>query len=326
MQIAFCILFALILVTITVFIFLFKGYKKDYINSIESTSLPPKFITGLASYCTDLLYHLPFFRKSALYNKTRKLTSAIDVGMSSDKSTYLHHLKITSNIIIVLSISSLLGFTYTISFITSDADSVAELSRPLNGDGNQNISLKTDSELYSGIIDITVEDEKYTFDEVMKIFSGYRADFDSYVLSNNISFLHVDSPLNLPNTWGDEEISVSWFISQPDVIDYTGNLIRDNIVSSGVSVEITATLTLDEISADICYQLIVYPPKVTDKELVENYLNKFINSEKKRTDDVVELPENILGFDISYSSPKEVYPTLDIYYYGYHNLYTCNHS
>ena len=96
---------------------------------------------------------------------------------------------------------------------------------------------------------------KGTFDEAMNIFSSYRAEFDSHVLGDNSSFLHVTNTLNMPSTWGDENISVSWNISNPDIIDYTGKLQAENIPDDGIVLEVVATLTLDETSADICYQL-----------------------------------------------------------------------
>ena len=326
MHVTFIILFAIIFITIIICVFMFKEYKKDYLKSLEQRQLSLSFLLGFSAFCTDLIYKLPSFRNSASYNKTKKLVSSVNVGGSPDKSTYLHHLRLVSYIVAIISILSFLGFAYTISLITADKNTVSNLTRPSNGDGSQSISLNTDSELYTGVIDITIEDKKYSFDEVMKIFSDIRSSFDNHVLADNISFLHIDSPLNLPSVWGNEEISVSWFIGTPDIIDYTGALIEENIVSSGVPVEIVATLTLDDISADICYTLMVFPPKVTDKDIVEGYLNKFVNSEINRTEDVVELPDNILGFNISFSQKEKVYPSMDIYSYCRSNLNTCNYS
>ncbi len=326
MLVTFIIIFAIIFIALFICVIMFKEYKKDYLKSLEPKQLSLSFLLGFSAFCTDLIYKLSFFRSSTLYNKTKKLVSSVNVGASPDKSTYLHHLRLVSYIVAIISILSFLGFAYTFSLIAADNNSVTNVTRPSNGDGSQSISLNTDSELYTGVIDITIEDKKYSFDEVMKIFSDIRTNFDNHVLADNISFLHIDSPLNLPSVWGDEDISVSWFIGAPDVIDYTGALIEENIISSGVPVELVATLTLDDISADICYTLMVFPPKVTDKDIVEGYLNKFVNSEINRTEKVVELPDNILGFNISFSQKEKVYPSMDIYSYCCFNIYTYNYS
>ena len=321
MQLAFIIIFSFIFIITGLCIFKFRYYNQKYISTIDSKKLSIRFILGFCSLCTDLLYKLPFFKSSSTYTKTKGLVSSVYIDDTPEKNLYVHHLRLISYTVIITLIGSFLGLMYTVSLYNTNTDEIAQLTRPANGEGNQNISLITDSELYSGSIDLTIEDRKYTFDEVMKIFGEHRSAFDTHVLKNNISFLHVDSPLNFPTTWGDKNISISWFISATDIIDYSGSLISENITSEGVPLEIVATMTLDDISADICYQLIVFPPKLSDKERVETYLNKIINSNQQLTKDVVILPDNVLGFDISYSKDNKVYPTMDIYNYYFYSSY-----
>ncbi len=313
MQLAFIIIFAATLIITISCIFLFKKYKQDYVKSLNIKSSSVRFLSGFSALCTDFLYKLSLFKNSNSFKKTKRHISSLNIGESPDKCLYAHHLQLVSYAVITICLSSFLGLAYTLSILDGSTNSVVEITRPSNGDGEQNISLKTDSELYSGDINITIKDRNYTFDEVMDIFSSYRSKFDSYVLNENSSFLHIDSSLNLPSVWGKENISISWFISATDVIDYSGQLIDKNISSEGVPVELVATLTLDDISADICYQLIIFPSKTTNKEQLESYLNDIINSEYNLTKDTIALPDNILGFDISYSSKNTVYPSMDIY-------------
>lgn len=308
MQPAFIIIFALIFLSTVLCVFIFREYKRDYLKTIDSQRLSLRFVLGFSALCTDMLHRLDFIKRTGVYNKSKKRLAALNTGESPEKSIYIHHLQLISYTVVVVLVVSFLGLAYTATLSDADKSSVLNVTRPDNGDGSQSISLVTDSELYSGPIDITIEDRKYTFDEAMEIFSAVRADFDAYVLNENISFLQVDSALRLPSSWGDDNISVSWYISSPDIIDYTGSINEENVVSTGVSLEIIATMTLNEISADICYQLTVFPPKVTGKEKIISYLNKYINSDKNSTKDVVSLPDNILGFDISYSTDAEVYP------------------
>lgn len=321
MQLGFFIFFAIIFFVIVLCIFIFRKYKIDYISTIDNKKISLRLVLGFCALCTDLLYKVSFFRKSNKYKKTKELISSLYVGESSEENMYLYHLKLMSYIVVSVLIGTLLGLVYSITSYDNSSNKISEIQRPSNGDGSQNISLITDSELYSGSIDLTIENQKYSFDEVMDIFFKNRASFDKYVLSDNISFLYIDSPLNLPTTWGDENISISWFISSSDIIDYSGILNSENITPDGVPLEIVATMTLDDFSADICYQLMVFPPKLSDKDKIENYINSVINSSEQLTKDTISLPNNIFGFDISYSEGNKVYPTMDIFNYHLHTSY-----
>ena len=311
MQIVFIVIFALIFIFNILCIFIFRKYNCDFIRQIDNKTLSIRFVLGFASKCTDLVQSLSIIRKSRAYENTKQRLSALNINAPADKNVYIHHLKLASYIITIVLISSFIGIAYTASQLGTSNALITELSRPSSGEGSQNISLITDSEAYSGTIEINIDEKEYSFDEVMDIFSSYRADFDTYVLGDNASFLHVTSPLNLPSTWGDENIRISWYISDVDIVDFSGNIISDNLSEDGSSVEIIATLTLGDISADICYQVKVFPTLPTDRDLLTSYVNDYINSDSNRSDDTISLPSEYNGQAVSFFEENEVYPSMD---------------
>lgn len=290
---------------------IFRNYKSDYIKALDKKEFSLRFILGLAAACTDIFHKIPFLKKTNAYSKERQLLSSINVGISTDKSQYNYHLRIITYSICIIFICCFLGFAYSITISDKKEDSIANITRPSAGEGDQTISLITDNDIYSGSIDFTIKEEEYSFDEVMDIFSSHRTDFDRTVLGENISFLHIDSPLTLPSTFGDEGITVSWYISDTHILDYTGTLIAENISRDGSSLELIATFTLGDFSADICYQLKVYPPKLSAKDALTLWVNDYINSDSNSTDSIVELPKSINGYSISFFKEKTVYPSMD---------------
>lgn len=316
MQTAFTIIFAVIFSATLLGIFIFKKYKEDFLDKLEKKdkkALSLQFILGFSAWCVDLCYRLPFIRKFSSYEKKKQLLSALNTDISGEKSVYLHHIRLCSYIITIVLISSFLGIVYTASLSTHKDMNLTSITRPLTGEGTKDLSLMIDSETYSGTIDITVHEKEYSFDEAMDIFNKHRAQFDSYVLGDNTSFLYITSPLNLPSGWGDENISVTWNISNTDIIDYSGNIKTENLTTEGSPLEIIATLTLSDISADICYEVVVYPSDESPAASIKSYLEDYINSKDNVTAKTVLLPSEYNGQPILFYEEKEVYPSMDFY-------------
>lgn len=316
MQTAFTIIFAVIFLATLIGILIFKKYKEELLSELKQKykkDLSLQFILGFSTWCVDLCHRLTFIKKSSSYEKKKQLLSALNTDISGEKSVYLHHIKLCSYIITIVLISSFLGIVYTASLSTHKDINLTSITRPLTGEGTQDVSLIIDSETYSGTINITVDEKEYSFDEAMDIFNKHRADFDSYVLGDNTSFLYITSPLNLPSSWGDENISVTWNISNTNIIDYSGNIKTENLTTEGSPLEIVATLTLSDISADICYEAVVYPSDESPAASLKSYLEDYINSEDNVTAKTVLLPSEYNGQPILFYEEKEVYPSMDFY-------------
>lgn len=309
----FIIIFAAVFILLLICIFVFRKHKQNFISQIDKETLSLRFVLGFSAWCADLYRRLPFAGKSPKYEKKKQLLSALTPDTSAEKNMYLHHIKLASYFIAIALICSFLGLVYTVSLSTHEKETITNITRPITGEGSQNISLITDSETFSGRLELTVDEKKYTFDEAMDIFSHYRAEFDNYVLGDNTSFLYITTPINLPSSWGDENISVTWDISNPDIIDYSGNINTEALTEEGSALEIIASLTLTDITADICYELVVYPPDEASDEAFKAYINEYINSAENITRSDVTLPSEYNGQAIVFYEDREVYPSVDIH-------------
>lgn len=217
---------------------------------------------------------------------------------------------------------SVIAIIYCISLIFSSANAINSISRPDIGEGDKTISINVDSEIYSGTIDIDIQEKKLTFEEAMNIFSNYRQELDHNVIGENSSFLKVTTPLYFPSSIGKENIAISWYISNPNVIDYTGNILTENMTAETEDIEIIATLKLDEHTAEICYFVTVYKTPLTSKEELSNYINNVINDEKLLSENEIVLPSEMNNIDLSFYANKNSFPPLLFYLFYATNPYT----
>ena len=205
-------------------------------------------------------------------------------------------------------IISLFAAIYCISqFIVKD-DEISSISRPNIGEGDSTISINVNSEIYSGTIDIEVQEKQITFEEAINIFSKYRDELDHFVLSENKSFSEITSPLNFPSQIGTENISISWYISDPNIIDYTGDILFDNMLSDNANLEITATLKLGGHFANILYNVTVTKKVPTAKEQLSKYLNNHINDSSLLNKKNINLPTDMNGMELDFYKKKSSYP------------------
>lgn len=219
----------------------------------------------------------------------------------------------------LLSTALISGFAaiYCISLLFSKNNGITNIQRPDTGEGNSTISLNVDSQFYSGPIDIEIQEKEMTFDEALKIFSSYRDTLDKSVLNGNPSFLNVSSPLCFPSSIGDENIEISWYISNPEIIDYTGDIIDENFTNEQENVEIIATLSLNEHTAQICYYITVSKSLLSPREELTGYINTIINSDTFKHQSNVNLPSKMNGTSLHFTENKSDLPP--IHFYNFYN-------
>ena len=237
-----------------------------------------------------------------------------------------HRKKLVTYVILTVIFTSALADYYCISYMFLPSSQISSIKRPAIGEGNSSISINIDSELYTGAIDLEIKDKELSFDEANKLFAKYRKELDSYVLGDNKSFLKVTTPLNLPSSIGTENINISWYISDTDIMDYTGQLITENLTEDGCPLELVATLTYGNNSADICYSVIAYKTPLTPKEDLSLKLDDIINSDDNRIKDSLSLPTEIDGVPVKFYKNKSEFPSMDISYINYSNSCTAYFS
>lgn len=230
------------------------------------------------------------------------------------KKYKLKPLDFTPRIILLTLVSTIIisffGATYSISLLYSKDKEITSISRPNYGNGDDKISINVDSEIYSGAIDLEIQEKKMTFEEALNIFSHYRTELDTYVLNGNSSFLNVISPLCFPSSIGDENIQISWYIDRPEIIDYTGHIITENFLEDKENVEIIATLSLQEHTAEVCYFITAVKAPLSSKEALSAYINEAINNESSLYENNINLPTRMNEISLRFYKTKNDFPPI----------------
>lgn len=219
-------------------------------------------------------------------------------------------------------ITSIFATLYCVTLFFNTDKKISSISRPNIGEGDSSISINIDSEIYSGTMDLEILEKQITFEEAIEIFSNYREELDKCILGNNTSFCEVISPLNFPSSIGSENIAISWHISNPDIIDYTGNILFDNMTSDSFDLEIIASLRLGEHTAEICYYITVIKVPPTAKDQLYEYIQNHINNSSLLTETNINLPSQMNGIDLSFYSKENSLPPIYFSSSNHYNAYT----
>lgn len=280
MYLGYIIILGTLFISCLLCVIIFRNYHSKHNFKLSKSELPLMFLSGVSMSILDILES----KRSHSFNRL----------------LYCHRLKVISYIIAAFLLCTAVGFAYLVSIEFSQQKGISSLMRPDTGSGERTTTIIADSDMYQGPIDITLDERQYTFEEAMQLFNGYRPSLDETVLGDNASFLMVSSPLYFPSTIGMEQISISWSIEDTNVIDYSGDIVATDIPNQGIETNIIATLTISNISVDICYHIRVLPIEKDSKTLLSDYINNYINSDININKSSITLPKEFNGGTISF--------------------------
>lgn len=178
-----------------------------------------------------------------------------------------------------------------------DKDGNNVLKRNSYGEGERTeelrIQIGDNEENYT----VTVGEQKYTEEELQKVFAQSAKMLEQLVLGENKSLDEVRSNLNLVSTIPDTGIRVSWELDNYEVIDLQGVLKPEALAEEGTLVELKALMVYGHEKAEHSFCARLYPPKLT----YTGRLLKNLEEEVQRldadtqTESVMKLPESVDG-------------------------------
>ena len=104
---------------------------------------------------------------------------------------------------------------------------VSELRRPAYGQGVQEENLQVEWKDEQGKrqkeeMTVQVTEKQFSESEIEEIFSGLRDRIENEMLGENDSLDHVDHPLHLCEELPDCPVTLRWFSSRPEIMDWEG--------------------------------------------------------------------------------------------------------
>lgn len=127
------------------------------------------------------------------------------------------------------------------------------------------------------------------------------------ILGENIDLSHVETSLNLPNTWEEIPVSIFWESSDPDFLKEDGSIGEEEILQNGKKVILTATISYGETAVEKQIPLTLFPQAMSGQKLVEKKLQKLLKKEEETslTKQYFSLPEFVDGSRIIWKEAKD---------------------
>ncbi len=163
--------------------------------------------------------------------------------------------KKTAIILAVLSAVSLAAaFAYEVNL---NNNKVTFIKKSDAGEGNTNKRLiaKTDDEKVE--LKIEIPEKCYTEEEAIVILDNEIKNIKNSILGKNKSFTRIEHDMTLMQYGQNENVSIEWYSSDPDIISSSGE-IKDDADENGRDVTLTAILTLGEYERRYEQNVVVY--------------------------------------------------------------------
>lgn len=175
---------------------------------------------------------------------------------------------------------------------------ISQLRRPAYGQGIQEENLEVEWRDEQGnrkkeSMTVDVIEKQLSEKEIETIFSEVRGAIEKEILGENESLKHVDHPLYLREELQEYPVTVRWFSSRPEILDWEGKH-GENIREDGEAVTLTAIIGLQGQERNESWDILVFPEISDEKRQVEDMVEK-ANADTEKGSEWMQLPKTLHG-------------------------------
>ena len=291
-------LFAGLLFVLVLWFLIFSRYKKDLFRQVNKKEHPLRFLYPAAGRLTDLFRRIFSGDRNG---KVQSMLKSLYVKENVEKEAYLYSVKKTATILLVLFGISILGSL--VCFFRGGGDLIRMLERNEPGKGTQSYDLQVDFRGTEEDIQISVEEEKYSREEILALFEESLEPIEKEALGENPDQEHVSLPLTFPYQYG--PIRIFWEIEDTDIVGYNGEIRAELEEGESLVLNLFATLTLDSVSQTYNFPVVICAPEKTEKDRLIAQILESIKENNSIYEKDVRLPDTLNGTEIFFHSPKE---------------------
>lgn len=266
-------------------------YKKTLRNKLDKRQHKLKLLYGIAMFVADRIPKKVIYRN----NKTNNLIRELSVKEDIRKEKYLYVVEKISISFLVIFVSLVFGILVSVSESGNGSTVIKKLDR----DSSQIKTYEFVAENEDGqqeTVNIELNKKELSEESIRQLFDSIKEPLTEQVLKDNESADYVDSQLDFVSGFGEENILISWEISDSSIVGYDGN-ISENVSEKGEIVNLTAMMILEDVSEEYTFSVKVFPPK--DKQSLQNQIQSYVNANGVY-DDEVQLPSEINGERLKY--------------------------
>ena len=275
-----------------------RSYKKDFFKDLEKKEHPLRFFYGASLKIYEIFRS---FVPEKAGSKVNKMIRSLCVKENVKKETTLYYVKKIS--LCLCLILACCAFGLICCAADRGIEAVTTLKRNEYGEGTASYELNVSYDGTQETMEIEIEERLYTDEEIYALFEEAYEAIKEEVLADNESFDEVSSPLDLVSDHG--EIDIYWEIEDTDIISYNGQITAEIEEDESITVNLSATFTLEDLSAVYIYPVTIVSETLSEKELLISYIVEEIEENNNAYESEVSLPEDINGISITFSEIEE---------------------
>ncbi len=276
----------------------FLRYKRAQFRSLNKKEHPLWFLYPAAAKLTDLFPRLFSGNRNG---KVRSMLKSLYVKENVEEEAYLYSVKKTATILLVLIGVAILGSL--VCFFRGGGDLIRTLERNDPGKGEQSYELQVNYRGREEEIQLPVEEEKYSKEEILALFEESLDAIEKEALGDNPDQEHVSRPLKFPYQYG--PIQIFWEIEDTEIVGYNGEIRAELEEGESLLLNLFATLTLDSVSRTYNFPVVITAPEQTERDRLISGILQSIEETNSIYEKNIQLPDSLDGTAISFHSPKE---------------------
>lgn len=156
-------------------------------------------------------------------------------------------------------------------------------------------------------IEVEIQEQEYTKEEIKKIFGEIPELLDKIVLGENESFDKIENNLNFVKEIEEYPVYIEWELDSYNIINLYGEIIEENLSEQGTLVEIRANISYGDEKFIYVRHANVYPRERSGTEKLLYDIQARISEEEKNTRRQKSfcLPSQINGKELTWSIKKQ---------------------
>ena len=307
----FFIIYTLLIVVFILFFMYAYNYKKEFIHKLEKKDNPLRFMYGLSAFILDKTDYL--CNRKSDYNLLGKLEK-LNVGKEVKHKAYCFRLYRISFSLVIFIVFMLIGYAKYTEVLFFDNGKITKITRAGHGEGSTKYSFTAEFENgESEKIEISLDEERYTEEEIYKIFDEAYPLVIEKVLGENKTLNYGTKDLILINDFNGI-IDIAWNMEDEEYIDFSGKIQWNNI-KENMHITLDAIFSMENVSKTYSIEVMLDKDKRNQKDgITDEIINYILNYSPYEKN--VELPEYIDEKKVNYKKNKAddfiVYPIIAI--------------
>lgn len=193
----------------------------------------------------------------------------------------------------IILVGNLLGIGI---FIKEEKEKSMEyLERSPYGEGAYEETLVAETKGKTQEITVYVDEKNYTEKEMMDYIKEAKQELNQWIKKVEKRCENFEFPQTLKGN----PVRISWSTGNPDILSWEG-IPGKNISENGENVEIIAAISLGEETEIWKKQIMVYPPKLNEREKMQREVQKEAELLSKNPSGPLYLPQTLEGEEIRY--------------------------